>query len=321
VTRTRARSRAESAQAPEPPRSEGTPDDPRLATRNAFLDHLALERRLSPATRRNYARDIATLFALHPGLALEAFEVQHVRRAVATLHARGLQPGTLGRALSAWRTFFRWLARQHRLRVDPCSGVRAPKAGRPLPKALSPDAAARLLDAPAATPLELQDRAMFELFYSSGLRLAELVALDLEAGAAIVRDGEVTVTGKGRRTRAVPVGSVARTAVAAWLAARPSTTPASQALFVGARGRRVHPGVVRARLARQARRAGLEQHVHPHVLRHSFASHLLQSSGDLRAVQELLGHANIATTQVYTHLDFQHLARAYDQAHPRARRK
>jgi integrase/recombinase XerC len=295
--------------------------DARTEARDAFLDHLALERRLSPATRRNYARDITTLFALHPAVALEAFEIHHVRRAIALLHSRGWQPGTLGRALSAWRTFFRWLARKRDLRADPCNGVRAPKASRPLPKALSPDAAGRLLDAPAQTPLELRDRAMFELFYSSGLRLAELVALDLDAGATIVRDSEVTVTGKGRRTRTVPVGAAARRALSAWLDRRNRLRPRSTALFVGARGERVHPSVVRARLAQQARRAGLEQHVHPHVLRHSFASHLLQSSGDLRAVQELLGHANIATTQVYTHLDFQHLARAYDQAHPRARRK
>ena len=318
------RRRARSA--PEPAAASGTTSaprtvDPRTEVRDAFLDHLALERRLSPATRRNYARDITTLFALHPGVALEAFEIHHVRRAVAQLHSCGLQPGTLGRALSAWRTFFRWLARKRGLRADPCNGVRAPKASRPLPKALSPDAASRLLDAPAETPLELRDRAMFELFYSSGLRLAELVALDLDAGATIVRAGEVTVTGKGGRTRTVPVGAAARRALSAWLERRDGLRPRPAALFVGARGERVHPSVVRARLAQQARRAGLDQHVHPHVLRHSFASHLLQSSGDLRAVQELLGHANIATTQVYTHLDFQHLARAYDQAHPRARRK
>jgi integrase/recombinase XerC len=296
--------------------------DPRAEVRDAFLDHLARERRLSPATRRNYGRDITALLGLHPGIALDAFENHHIRRGVAQLHARGLQPGTLGRALSAWRTFFRWLVRQRGLRTDPCAGVRGPKSSRPLPKSLSPDAAARLLDARADSALEWRDKAMFELFYSSGLRLAELVALDVEAGGGILRDGEVTITGKGGRTRTVPVGSAARQALAAWLPLRAGIADTkSRALFVGARGARVNPSVVRKQLEDWARRAGLDVHVHPHVLRHSFASHVLQSSGDLRAVQDLLGHANISTTQVYTHLDFQHLARAYDQAHPRARKK
>jgi integrase/recombinase XerC len=295
--------------------------DPRLALRDAFIAHLAVERRLSSATRRNYSRDIGTLLALHPDVALAELEGHHVRRAIAQLHARGLEPGTLGRALSAWRTFFRWLARRHGLRADPCGGVRAPKAPRPLPKALSPDAAGQLLDVVAEGPSEQRDKAMFELFYSSGLRLAELVALDVRDGADAVGQGEVTVTGKGRRSRTVPVGRAARDALAAWLGARSSLRARDAALFVGARGARIHPSVVRARLADWAKRAGLDVHVHPHVLRHSFASHVLQSSGDLRAVQELLGHVSIATTQIYTHLDFQHLARVYDEAHPRARRK
>jgi len=305
-----------------PPGTAPDAGDPRASLLDDFLSHLAVERRLSPATRANYRRDVAALLALHDGLALERFEAHHIRRAVAQLHARGLGGGTLGRALSAWRGFFNFLARRRGLAANPCLGVRAPKVGKRLPKSLSPDATAQLLDAKAESALELRDKAMFELFYSSGLRLAELVALDVQDCAGILRDGEVTVTGKGRRTRTVPVGAQARAATEAWRAARCEVaSPDAGALFVGARGERVNPSVVRARLARWARRAGLEAHVHPHVLRHSFATHLLQSSGDLRAVQELLGHANIATTQVYTHLDFQHLAKVYDQAHPRARKK
>jgi integrase/recombinase XerC len=200
--------------------------------------------------------------------------------------------------------------------------VRAPRVGRALPKALTPDEARQLLDRTADGALERRDKAMFELCYSSGLRLAELVGLDAADARSILRDNEVTVTGKGRKTRAVPVGAKAIAALREWVAARAEVAgPAEPALFVGARGERVNPAVVRKRLARWALRAGIGQHVHPHVLRHSFASHVLQSSSDLRAVQEMLGHASISTTQVYTHLDFQHLAKVYDAAHPRAKKK
>ena len=224
--------------------------------------------------------------------------------------------------LSAWRTFFRWLARHHGLAANPCVGIRAPKVPKALPKALSPDAAQRLLDAPAEGTLAMRDKAMFELFYSSGLRLAELVSLDASHAALIRRDREVTVTGKGSRTRTVPVGARAVEALDAWAAVRAQhAKPDEPALFVGARGRRIAHAVVQDALKRWALRAGLTENVHPHVLRHSFASHVLQSSGDLRAVQEMLGHASISTTQVYTHLDFQHLAKVYDAAHPRARKK
>ena len=241
---------------------------------------------------------------------------------MAQLHARGLSGRTLARMLSAWRTFFGWLARHHGLAANPCTGIRAPKVPKGLPKALSPDAAQRLLDATAEGELAQRDKAMFELFYSSGLRLAELVSLDVAHAARIGRDREVTVTGKGSRTRTVPVGTRAVEALEAWLAVREGhAKPDEPALFVGARGRRIAGRVVREALKRWALRAGLTEHVHPHVLRHSFASHVLQSSGDLRAVQEMLGHASISTTQVYTHLDFQHLAKVYDAAHPRARKK
>ena len=296
--------------------------DPRRETVAAFLDHLSHQRRLSPATREGYARDLDRLLAANPGAALDRIAAHAIRRTVAQLHAQGLSGRTLARMLSAWRSFFRWMARHHGLAANPCVGIRAPKVPKALPKALSPDAAQRLLDAPAEAPLELRDKAMFELFYSSGLRLAELVSLDASQATTIRRDREVTVTGKGSRTRTVPVGARAVAALQAWVAARGGiASPDEPALFVGSRGARISPAVVQTALKRWALRAGLGEKVHPHVLRHSFASHVLPSSGALRAVQEMLGHASISTTQVYTHLDFQHLAKVYDAAHPRARRK
>jgi integrase/recombinase XerC len=299
-----------------------TGEDPRRHVVAAFLDHLAHQRRLSPATCEGYAGDLDRLLVVNPGTPFERMAPHAIRRTVAKLHSEGLSGRTLARMLSAWRSFFRWLARHHGLPANPCVGIRAPKVPKALPKALSPDAAQRLLDAPAEAPLELRDKAMFELFYSSGLRLAELVSLDAADAPLVLRDREVTVTGKGSRTRTVPVGARAVEALAAWLAVRGGHAAADeQALFVGARGRRIDPTVVQTALRRWALRAGLTEKVHPHVLRHSFASHVLQSSGDLRAVQEMLGHASISTTQVYTHLDFQHLAKVYDAAHPRARKK
>ncbi len=296
--------------------------DPRSEPLRAFLDHLAHVRHLAAGTRRNYQKDIEALFGLSPGIALEYMQPQHIRRSVAQLHARGLSGRTIAHMLSAWRGLFTWLARHRGYGANPCAGLRAPKAAKGLPQALSPEAAGQLLDAPAEAPPDIRDKALFELAYSSGLRLAELVGLDLAHAQTIVREGEVTVTGKGSKTRSVPVGSRARAAIAAWLEVRALVARAAEvALFVGARGERIAPGVVRARLARWAVRAGLPMHVHPHVLRHSFATHLLQSSGDLRAVQEMLGHSSISTTQVYTHLDFQYLAKTYDAAHPRAKKK
>ncbi|MFO1362949.1 MAG: tyrosine-type recombinase/integrase [Burkholderiales bacterium] len=296
--------------------------DPRRERVAAYLEHLAVERRLAPATRLAYAQGLDALLAAVPDLPPASMRAAHLRRAAAQLHGRGLDGRTIARILSSWRGFFRWLARTRRLDADPCAGLRAPRSARLLPKALTPDEALQLLERPAAGALEVQDRAMFELCYSSGLRLAELVGLDATDVRGIVRDREVTVTGKGGKTRTVPVGAKAVAALRAWAATHARVArPGEPALFVGARGRRVDPAVVRRRLARWGTRAGVGQHVHPHVLRHSFASHLLQSSGDLRAVQEMLGHASISTTQVYTRLDFQHLARVYDAAHPRAKKK
>jgi len=300
----------------------GSPDDPRRLRIDAFLDHVVHERRLSPLTRKAYADDLAVFLALVPDQPFERITMAHVRHALSRLHSKGEAPRSLARRLSAWRSFFEWLVRDRQLDANPVRGVRAPKIAKTLPKALSPDAMSQLLDRPADSVLEVRDIAMFELFYSSGLRRAELCGLTLQEGVRAVRDAELTITGKGARTRTVPVGRKACAALGRWLEVRATiASPETQALFVGARGSAVHPRLVATQLERWAQAAGIPSHVHPHVLRHSFATHLLQSSGDLRAVQDLLGHASISTTQVYTHLDFQHLAKVYDAAHPRARRK
>jgi integrase/recombinase XerC len=288
-----------------------------------YLDALKHQRRLSPATLGNYQRAIHLLLGFQRDTPIKFLEAAQVRRHVAMLHSKGLAPRTLALVLSAWRGWFRWLARHRGFGANPVLGVRAPKADKPLPKALSVESAQQLLaSSKEDSVLEKRDLAMFELLYSSGLRLAELVALDVADGRLDLAHGEVTVTGKGSKTRTVPVGAKAREALAAWMAARATLVrPDEKALFVGARGKRISPAVVGARLAAWARRRGLGVRVHPHMLRHSFATHLLQSSQDLRAVQEMLGHASISTTQVYTHLDYQALAKVYDAAHPRARRK
>jgi integrase/recombinase XerC len=291
--------------------------------RKAWLEALEHQRRLSPHTLANYSRAIDVLFGLKEKTSLRELEAQQVRRFVARLHAAGLSGRTLALTLSAWRGFYHWLARHQGFAANPVQGVRAPKSPRHLPKALSVEQMQQLLEAPATqTPESARDRAMFELLYSSGLRLSELVSLDVADGGLDLRQGEVTVTGKGNKTRTVPVGARALEGLRDWLKARALLArPQERALFVGARGRRIAPGAVQARLRAWARRQGLGASVHPHMLRHSFASHVLQSSQDLRAVQEMLGHASISTTQVYTHLDFQALAKVYDAAHPRARKK
>ena len=292
---------------------------------NAYLDELAQVRRQSPHTVSNYRRDLWVLLGLIDELPgkppLARLETQQIRRFVAQLHARGLGGRSLARMLSAWRGYFRWLGLRGEVENNPVNGVHAPKSPKALPKVLSPDEANRLLECVSNEAIELRDQAMFELFYSSGLRLAELASLDVSCLEDIAA-GEVRVLGKRNKLRLVPVGSKAREAVAAWAQRRGELAPADQpALFVGQRGGRIHPRVIEQRLAQRALAKGLPAHVHPHMLRHSFASHVLQSSGDLRAVQEMLGHASIASTQVYTHLDFQHLAKVYDAAHPRAKRK
>jgi len=306
----------------------------------AWLAALGEQQRYAAHTITSYRRDLAALRRCHPGLALDSLTESHIRQALARLHAQGLKPRSLARALAAWRGYFEWRAPAAGLERNPAHGVRAPKIPRTLPKALSVDHAQALLDRnglpPAESAVERRDLAMFEVLYSSGLRLAELVGLDhvptREDGYAShswiqLDEGEAVVRGKGGKTRIVPLGGRAIEALRAWMAVRATLLPAHAdaatraALFLGARGARISPRVVQLQLDRLARRVGLPLHVHPHSLRHSFASHLLQSAQDLRAVQELLGHANISTTQIYTRLDFQHLAASYDQAHPRAHRK
>jgi integrase/recombinase XerC len=285
-----------------------------------FLSHLRHERRLSEHTASSYAHDVGTLFELAGATPLNDLDVHQARRFVAMVHGRGLQGRSLARMLSAWRSFYRYLARDHRFASNPFQGIRAPKATKTLPKALSPDEAARLVALSGEEDLTVRDRAMLELFYSSGLRLSELTRLAV--GDVNFSDDTVRVMGKGNKARVVPVGAFARQALQAWLSVRSELAPAGQqALFVDQRGRAMSVRTVQRRVATWGTRQGLTQHVHPHMLRHSFASHLLQSSGDLRAVQEMLGHASISTTQVYTHLDYQYLAKAYDAAHPRAKKK
>jgi integrase/recombinase XerC len=288
-----------------------------------FLQGLRTERRLSPHTSSNYGRDLAALldYCEAQGIATwDALDTQHVRSFAAQCHRRGLAPRSIQRRLSAVRSLCRFLIREGQLRADPAADVQAPKARKRLPTTLDADAMARLLEFRSDDRLGVRDKAIMELFYSSGLRLAELLGLDLVD--LDLRDRTVRVLGKGRKTRIVPVGRHAVAALTLWLKERAAMAAVDEsAVFVGVNGRRLGPRIVQRRIARWARLQGLPEHVHPHLFRHSFASHLLESSGDLRAVQELLGHANISTTQVYTHLDFQHLARIYDASHPRARRK
>ena len=284
----------------------------------AFADSLAAR----PAhTRAAYLRDVRVLAALAGAADLAGLSARELRRFLATLHGRGLSGRSLARMLSSWRGFFRQLQdRDPAMKENPCAGLKAPKSVRKLPSALSPDEAVRLVEISGDDSLAVRDRALFELAYSSGLRLSELAGLDAER--VDLATGEVRVWGKGAKERIVPVGAAALQAVRAWLPVRAGVANADpKALFVGRSGKRITPRAIERRLADWALRQGLSRHVHPHMLRHSFASHVLQSSGDLRAVQEMLGHASIASTQVYTHLDFQYLAKAYDSAHPRAKRK
>lgn len=294
-----------------------------LSAVDAYLAELAEQRRQSPHTISNYGRDLRRLVMLAGELPLSDIRLHHVRRFIGQLHAQGLSGRSIARLLSAWRGFFSWLGQHDAVPANPCEGLRPPKSPKHLPNALLVDEAARLLDPvdEGDSVLAARDIAMSELFYSSGLRLAELAALDCDALDSALHEGEIRVLGKRSKMRLVPVGSKAREALAAWAQVRGSLAgPEETALFVGQRGRRLGQRMIQLRLSRQAQLAGLSRHVHPHMLRHSFASHVLQSSGDLRAVQEMLGHASITSTQVYTHLDFQHLAKIYDSAHPRAKR-
>ena len=288
-----------------------------------FIRHLTYERRLSELTCKSYRRDLGALRDWCDATGVDrwpALDEEHVRAWSASTFRKGLSPRSIQRRLSAARTFFRFLLREKHVRNNPVQSVSAPKSGKRLPENLDADRMARLLDLPGDGPLVLRDRAMLELLYSSGLRLAELTGLD--TGDVDLADGTVSVTGKGGKDRIIPVGRYAREAMASWLRARAGLAdPDETAIFVSQRGTRLSPRSVQARVDYWARRQGIDTRVYPHLFRHSFATHLLESSHDLRGVQELLGHANISTTQVYTHLDFQHLAQIYDKTHPRARAK
>ena len=285
-----------------------------------YLSYLGHERRLSPLTCLAYKRDVDALLQSAGKTPLEELRIHQIRRFVATLHARGLGGKSLGRMLSAWRGFFEYLARDHGFVANPCLGLKPPKSPRLLPDALAPDQAARMVEIAGDSDLDIRDRAIFELFYSSGLRLSELVSLT--PAAIDMSDATVTITGKGAKTRVVPVGRKAIAALRRWLQVRGKFSVApDDPLFINRQGKRLGQRAIQHRFKHWGSRQGVGVQVHPHMLRHSFASHLLQSSGDLRAVQELLGHSSITSTQVYTHLDFQHLSKVYDAAHPRAKRK
>ena len=299
------------------------------------LVHLTVERRLAPRTLVIYEAALLRLltFAADMPVTLRAVQVHHVRRWAAQLHGQGLGPRSIALELSVWRGLYRWLGRDALVALNPVDGVRAPKAGKPLPKALPVDQAMALADAPLPpnprdTPaLVALDQCIVELLYGCGLRVAELADLDLHASSGAVGwvdldDASAQVLGKGSKRRVVPVGKPALQSLRDWIEVRAQLArPDEPALLVNQRGTRITTHQVRVRLKARALQAGLPTHVHPHMLRHSFATHLLQSSGDLRAVQELLGHANISTTQIYTRLDFGHLSKVYDAAHPRAKRK
>ena len=315
-----------------------TLDTTQAALTERYLEHARVQKRLAPRTLALYSEDLhkLTAAAAQAGVALTAVQNHHVRRWVAQMHAGGRSGRGIALILSGWRGFYTWLGREGLVSANPVQDVRAPRQARPLPKALGVDEAVQLADhvAEGDDPwLEARDAAMVELLYGSGLRVGELVGLDVAASDAAQRAGrgwidlpsaEVQVQGKGSKRRGVPLGTQALAALERWLALRDQVAgegDAAMALFIGRRGTRLTPQSIWQRLKRRSLLAGLATPVHPHMLRHSFASHVLQSSSDLRAVQELLGHAHIGTTQVYTRLDFQHLAKAYDAAHPRARRR
>jgi integrase/recombinase XerC len=287
-----------------------------------FLHHLNIERRLSPHTLSSYRRDLEQSQRFFSDQRLADWKevtAHHLRALIAARHRAGIGGRSLQRLLSALRSFYRYLLREGAVGANPAIGIRAPKSPRRLPRTLDVDQTARLLDWDSNDPLAIRDRAMMELLYSSGLRLSEL--LNLALSDLDLKDATVRVTGKGRKTRVVPVGRHARSALEQWLRIRTAQSPEDATLFLSRQGRRLSPRAVQQRLQHWGKSRSLPGRLHPHMLRHSCASHVLESSSDLRAVQELLGHADIATTQIYTHLDFQHLAKVYDNAHPRARKK
>jgi integrase/recombinase XerC len=289
---------------------------------NEYLDFLHFERGLSDNTRNNYERDIQQLITLSQPASLASLKIAQIRKYVAMLHSKGLGGKSIARMLSSWRGFFDYLVQRHQFKDNPVIGMRAPKSPKTLPQALSIEQTNKLVEIADDDILSQRDHAILELFYSSGLRLSELVGLNLDQ--LDFSEGTVTVTGKGNKTRIVPLGSQAKHAIENWLVLRQQLlirNPNEKAVFVSKQGRRISGRNIQYRMKEWSIKQGINSSVHPHMLRHSFATHVLQSSGDLRAVQEMLGHANISTTQVYTHLDYQHLTKVYDAAHPRAKKK
>ncbi|WP_439135913.1 tyrosine recombinase XerC [Pseudomaricurvus sp.] len=298
--------------------TDATPELSRAIS--GFEEHLRFEKRLSKHTLEAYQRDLHRLrdFCQHTGVAMTDLRHFHIRQCLAQLHRQNLKPRSLQRWLSAVRTFFQYCLKHKLVTLNPCTGLQAPKADKPLPKALDVDQAFRFVEVKGQDFMAMRDRACLELFYSSGLRLGELVSLNWSD--VDLRQAQLRVTGKGSKTRELPVGRQAIDALKAWHQTQiEACGEDTTAIFTSRKGQRLNPRSVQARFEKLSMTQGVDQPIHPHMLRHSFASHLLESSGDLRAVQELLGHANLSTTQVYTHLDFQHLAKVYDNAHPRAK--
>ncbi|MCW8902048.1 MAG: tyrosine recombinase XerC [Gammaproteobacteria bacterium] len=289
---------------------------------DSFLAKLRNERNYSSHTLKSYSRDLQSLIAYcdkHDISQWTDIDDQVIRSLISQCHRQGLGGASLQRMLSTFRSFFKYLLVENQLLNNPAKNIQAPKTGRKLPSTLDVDSVARLIEIKGDEAETVRDRAILELFYSSGLRLSELSSLDLNDGKKSV-SGVIRVTGKGDKERELPVGKKASEAIKVWLSRRAELANENeQALFVGKQGKRIHNSVIQKRLKYWAQKQGIDMNVFPHLLRHSFASHMLESSGDLRAVQELLGHADISTTQIYTHLDFQHLARVYDAAHPRAK--
>ena len=287
-----------------------------------YKKFIAFEKRLSSSSVKSYLRDINELLKLMGNKKLNSYSIEDIRKNIAILHSKGLSGKSLSRMISSWRGLFNFLIHKYQFNQNPTLGIKAPKSKKLLPQTLSVDQTIKLIDIKDNSFLGLRDHAILELFFSSGLRLSELV--DININNINFDDGTITVTGKGNKERIIPVGTFAFKAIKKWLKSRKTInnlTPKNQILFLSKSGQKLTPRAIQYRLKFWAIKQGIPENIHPHLLRHSFASHLLQSSQDLRAVQELLGHANISTTQIYTHLDFQHLSKIYDKAHPRAKKK
>lgn len=288
----------------------------------SYIDYLTFEKGLSHNSIKSYTHDLIQLVTLVEHDRFESITIQDIRRASAKLNSQGLHGKSIARMLSAWRGFFDYLIERHQFKENPVKDVHAPKSAKTLPQTLSIEQMVKLISIDDSTLLGVRDKAFLELFYSSGLRLSEVVNVNIND--LDLQEGVMTVTGKGNKTRIVPIGQKAIHAIQSWIEKRATIKmdeKSTDALFISERGKRMSARAIQYRIQMWAIKQGIDSTVHPHLLRHSFASHVLQSSQDLRAVQEMLGHANISTTQVYTHLDFQHLAKIYDKAHPRAKKK